>query len=928
MDEGSGRSAADIEEWMKELLPDHDDVAGILLDSHNSSVRQSMASSFSPLFEEFSQTQTSGNMAPNFHQQQLLQKQMVERPNIYQLPMQSNTYLSNIRPHQPTEQQASLGFQSTSPMMIKHQESFNVRQHADQTSLQKSLEAQSGLGSERMHPKFQMSAYHQQSQNLTLADQFKPGNQSQAMHLGPSQESTPQVELTNSTDWVNPAFQKILLMKQMYLPEVITLSNRAREARQRATNTETVIRCEKARIFTEKTFKFLNMSRSDLLHWQKEKLYQIMNDVIRHFGRGRAGNSLPVKQTQQVDASGNHLEAAAQMQQRESYLQFNSTPANLHQSLRQGGALSLPATSVNSFKVGSSSVGNSCQYSTMRLNQQWGQHGSTVLPHKSTQVGSDHRPLRMLLHPTDGVAQNNNMGTQQTVASSRNMLNSLDYAVSAIAEQNKQQDQAIKRQKMKQPVPQMFQRRNEDTNLRRFVGFNQRWSPLPPSSSSPFAMSPQNSQQSSSQLELKELSSKLSRSATPSLSASPSAPLPSPLTPLTPSSVPADSMRSPLSLEESSKLPKVSAAPSQLPSQETNQNQLVIDTQGLSKSSLQAESTCTGDQKSEGDPFRRLVEVVCSVFITYLSQHCIGLLFLVPFFCFDLLLSMRNFSLDAPLRGGVLQTHKDNFGPLKVKSISSRALHASLRDINAVTSLTDRITGHLLHDESTKVVFHDLADDLSNCDDGDFSPIDGTSKKKRMERRLDSMTLNDLTTETEFFPQTKRLEKEPNDLLLQEIKEINQKLIEVVVEIINTEDVSRTGSDEATLIRCSYIPVGHSWNIKIPNTAMPNLLLELIVSADYPNSSPTVLETIPPGCSDAEEGKYLWMKAKSRFSLSLRKFSQPILLKEMAEAWDFCAREVFHGFAEQMGGVASNLQMLALFMFVPNDTSQRFHTVQ
>ncbi|KAK4412796.1 Mediator of RNA polymerase II transcription subunita [Sesamum alatum] len=560
------------------------------------------------------------------------------------------------------------------------------------------------------------------------------------------------------------------------------------------------------------------MSRADLLHWQKEKLYQMMNEIIKHFGRARAGNSLPVKQTQQVDASGNHLEAAAQMQQRESCLQVNSTPANLHQFLRQGGALSLPATTVNSFKVGSSSIGNSSQYSPMRLTQQWGQHGSMVSPHKSSQAGSDHKPLRMLLHPTDGVAQNKNLSTQQNVASSRNVLNSLDYA-----------------------------RRNEDTNLRRFVGFNQRWSPLPPSSSSPFSVSPQNSQQSSSQLELKELSSKLSRSATPSLSASPSAPLPSPLTPLTPSSVPADSMRSPLSLEESSKLPKISAAPAQLPSQETNQNQLVTDTQGFSKSCLQAESTCTGDEKSKRDPFQRLVEVV--------------------------------------------------------KSISSRALHASLRDMNAVTSLTDRITGHLLHGESTKVVFHNLADDLGNCDNGDFSPVDRTSKKRRMECPLDSMTLNDLTLKMEYFPRTKRLKKEPNDLLLQEIKEINQKLIEVVVEIMNMEDVSRTGSDEGTLVRCSYIPVGHSWNIKIPNTSMfPNLLLELIVSADYPNSSPTVLETIPPRCSDAEEGKYLWMKAKSHFSLSLRKFSQPISLKEMAEAWNFCAREVFHEFAEQMGG--------------------------
>ncbi|KAK4412797.1 hypothetical protein Salat_2926900 [Sesamum alatum] len=236
MDEGSGRSA-DIEEWMKELLPD--DVGanmcrmgrgGVTLmassvissnqqhnasnlgenyqvaamntninpgmwqhsqsansDSHNSSVRQSMPGSFPTLFEEFSQTQTSTNTLPNFRQQQLLQKQVVERPNVYQLPMQSNTYQSNIRQHQPTQQQMPVGCQSASPMMMKHQESFNVRQHADQTSLQKSLETQSGLGSERAHLKFQMSAFHQQSQNLTLVDQFKPGNQPQTMHLGPSQ---------------------------------------------------------------------------------------------------------------------------------------------------------------------------------------------------------------------------------------------------------------------------------------------------------------------------------------------------------------------------------------------------------------------------------------------------------------------------------------------------------------------------------------------------------------------------------------------------------------------------------------------------------------------------------------------------------------------------------------------------------------------
>lgn len=54
--------------------------------------------------------------------------------------------------------------------------------------------------------------------------------------------------------------------------------------------------------------------------------------------------------------------------------------------------------------------------------------------------------------------------------------------------------------------------------------------------------------------------------------------------------------------------------------------------------------------------------------------------------------------------------------------------------------------------------------------------------------------------------------------------------------------------------------------------------------------------------SDADEGKYLWMKAKSNFTLSLRKFSMPISVKDMAEAWDISAREVFHELVEKMGG--------------------------
>lgn len=54
-----------------------------------------------------------------------------------------------------------------------------------------------------------------------------------------------------------------------------------------------------------------------------------------------------------------------------------------------------------------------------------------------------------------------------------------------------------------------------------------------------------------------------------------------------------------------------------------------------------------------------------------------------------------------------------------------------------------------------------------------------------------------------------------NQLLLKEIKEINKKLIEVVVDVMAVEDVYREG----TLVRCSYNPIGLSSNIKTSNTS-------------------------------------------------------------------------------------------------------------
>ena len=50
---------------------------------------------------------------------------------------------------------------------------------------------------------------------------------------------------------------------------------------------------------------------------------------------------------------------------------------------------------------------------------------------------------------------------------------------------------------------------------------------------------------------------------------------------------------------------------------------------------------------------------------------------------------------------------------------------------------------------------------------------------------------------------------QPNNELWDEIKYINQWLVETVIDLDSTEDVSTTEAGEGTIIRCSYSAVGY-----------------------------------------------------------------------------------------------------------------------
>lgn len=53
---------------------------------------------------------------------------------------------------------------------------------------------------------------------------------------------------------------------------------------------------------------------------------------------------------------------------------------------------------------------------------------------------------------------------------------------------------------------------------------------------------------------------------------------------------------------------------------------------------------------------------------------------------------------------------------------------------------------------------------------------------------------------------------------------------------------------------------------------------------------------------DSKEYEDLSVKAKSRFSISLRSISQPMSLGEIARTWDICARAVISEHAQRSGG--------------------------
>ncbi|KAJ6941849.1 hypothetical protein NC652_007805 [Populus alba x Populus x berolinensis] len=263
-----------------------------------------------------------------------------------------------------------------------------------------------------------------------------------------------------------------------------------------------------------------------------------------------------------------------------------------------------------------------------------------------------------------------------------------------------------------------------------------------------------------------------------------------------------------------------------------------------------------------------------------------------------------------------------------VKSLSPKALSASVGDIGSVVSMIDRIAGSAPGNGSRAAAGEDLVA-MTKCrlQARNYITQDGMTGSRKMRRHTSAMPLNVVSSAgsvSDSFkqftgPETSDLEStatssvkrpriEANHALLEEIREINQRLIDTVVDI-SDEDVDSTAvaataeGGEGTIVKCSFSAVALSQNLKSQYASAqmsPIQPLRLLVPTNYPSCSPILLDRFPVEVS--KEYEDLSIKAKSRFSISLRSLSQPMSLGEIARTWDVCARAVISEHAQQSGG--------------------------
>ncbi|KAL9405458.1 hypothetical protein Peur_002430 [Populus x canadensis] len=923
------------------------------------------------------------NNLPNLQQQQL----MVQQNNLSSMHQQQLGSQSNVS---SLQQQQLLGAQSGNssmqtnqhPVHMLQQSKVTLQQQAQQSAgtllpnqgqqsqpqlpqqqLMSQIQSQPAQLQQQSNPlqhdlqqRFQASGSLLQQQNVT--DQQKQLYQSQRAlpETSPtSLDSTTQTGHVNGNDWQEEIYQKIKVMKETYFPEINEIYQRIAAKLpqhdshpQQPKSEQHDKQHDKLKVLKtmlEHLIMFLQVPKNNIKLNFKEKLGYYENRILNFLNTSRPRK--PVPNLQQGQLPQLHMQPMQRPQSQVPQLQSHENQLNPQlQSMNLQGAVptmqqnnvpSLPHNSLSSLSGVSTSQPNKMNPMQSASNLDSGQ-GNALSSLQQAPVGSVQQNPVSSSQPTNfntlstqsGVSMlqsniplqlNSNMIQQQHLK--QQMLQTQQLKQQFQQRQPQQQQHLMQKQQMlqqqqlhqqaKQQLPAQMQTQQipqshqmNDVNemkLRQGIGIKpavfqphlstgQRTAfphqQMKPGSSFPISSpqmlqhaSPQLQQHSSPQIDQQNLLPSLTKTGTPLQSANSPFVVPSPSTPLAPSPVPGDSEKP---ISGISSLANGGNIVHQPTVAQATAPSLAIGTPGISASPLLAEftspdgahggalTTVSGKSNVMEQPHERMIKAV--------------------------------------------------------KSLSPKALSASVSDIGSVVSMIDRIAGSAPGNGSRAAVGEDLVA-MTKCrlQARNFFNQDGMTGSKKMRRHTSAMPLNVASSagsvsdsfkqftgpetsdlESTVTSSVKRPKIEANHALLEEIREINQRLLDTVVDI-SDEDVDSTAAAAAaeggggTFVKCSFIAVALSPNLKAQyisaqmSTIQP---LRLLVPTNYPNCSPILLDKFPFEVS--KEYEDLSIKAKFRFSISLRSLSQPMSLGDIARTWDVCAHAVISEHAQQSGG--------------------------
>lgn len=181
----------------------------------------------------------------------------------------------------------------------------------------------------------------------------------------------------------------------------------------------------------------------------------------------------------------------------------------------------------------------------------------------------------------------------------------------------------------------------------------------------------------------------------------------------------------------------------------------------------------------------------------------------------------------------------------------------------------------------------DASTDMSSATiDEDPGPVPGTREGAKKRQDITEVSSDTQLDSTETSRIKRRRVHANHYTLLEEIEQINERLVETKAEICE-EDVSLPNMEstaecgEATIVKLSY---------SSKSKAHHALRQWLLIPETYPHCSPTLMEQLP--IDESNKCADLSLRTRFRCNMCASFLSEPVSVKDMIKEWDGCARAV------------------------------------